>query len=109
MAQANKTCQVCGERGHSKFYCKTRRRKPISQRGKYTQRWLSFRTQYFANHPPNADGLYRCYLCLRQFPRDEITLDHVIPRSGAPQLRYVESNIRYACGMCNSLKGSKRY
>ena len=29
MAQENKTCQNCGLKGHSKFYCKTRTYKPI--------------------------------------------------------------------------------
>ena len=31
MAQTNKTCQSCGELGHSKFYCKTRPKKPIAR------------------------------------------------------------------------------
>ena len=29
MAQANKTCEVCGELGHSKFYCRKRTYAPI--------------------------------------------------------------------------------
>lgn len=31
MAQTNKICKHCGERGHSIFYCKKRPRKPIMQ------------------------------------------------------------------------------
>lgn len=31
MAQSNKTCQICGELGHSKFYCKKRILKPIKK------------------------------------------------------------------------------
>ena len=107
--QVNKTCKVCGERGHSKFYCKKRVRTPIKKAGKQHRNWSTFRRQFMATHPPNSDGLYRCYLCLMLYPQEEITLDHVIPRSGAPHLRYVESNIRYACGRCNAAKGSKRY
>jgi 5-methylcytosine-specific restriction endonuclease McrA len=109
MAQANKVCKVCGERGHSKYYCRARVRTPIPKAGKQARNWTNYRRKYFDSHPPNSDGLYRCYLCLALFPREGITLDHVIPRSGAPQLRYDDNNIRYACGSCNHAKGSKRY
>lgn len=35
MSQTNKTCQICGELGHSKFYCKKRVPKPINKTLKY--------------------------------------------------------------------------
>jgi len=31
MSQNNKTCQICGGLGHSKFYCKKRIQKPIKK------------------------------------------------------------------------------
>ena len=37
-----------------------------------------------------------------------LTLDHKIPRSAAPHLRYVDANIQPACWPCNTLKGSKK-
>lgn len=114
MAQHNKTCKICGELGHSKFYCKKKPRKPISKStkpikpGKHHNKWLAFRRKYLAEHQPNHQGYYTCYLCLGPVHVDEVTLDHVIPRSAAPHLRYDENNIRPACGSCNSTKGSKK-
>lgn len=40
--------------------------------------------------------------------KSETTLDHVQPRSGAPDLRYEFSNLKPCCYACNSAKGSKR-
>jgi hypothetical protein len=40
---------------------------------------------------------------------EETTLDHVIPRSRAPELRYDPNNLRPCCWTCNSKKGSRVY
>jgi len=59
------------------------------------------------DNPPNHQGYYECYICLKWVDYTEVTLDHVIPRSRAPHLRYDLDNLRPCCGTCNSNKGSK--
>lgn len=83
--------------------------KPIKKLGKKGVKWLSFRKKWLKNHPPNHQGYYTCYICLRQIPAEEITLDHVIPRSRRPDLVFDENNVRPACGQCNTDKGSKTW
>lgn len=45
-----------------------------------------------------------CFYCLEQFPRDQLTRDHFIPRAaGATLLR----NTVLACRPCNGKKGRR--
>lgn len=75
--------------------------------GKHKKLWLQTRRQWFKENPPNFEGFYICYLCGIWMEDRETTLDHVIPRSRAPHLRYDFDNIRPCCWKCNSEKGSK--
>ncbi len=46
---------------------------------------------------------HKCFYCLENFPFDEITNDHVFPRSLGYSLR---DNVVAACGRCNTHKCS---
>lgn len=107
MGEAEKHCTKCDELGHYRKDCLKRTANGhIPTQGKYYRKWLVFKTNWFKHNPPNHEGYYECYYCHRWFTKEDITLDHVIPRSAAPELRYAESNIVPACWPCNSKKGS---
>lgn len=75
--------------------------------GKEHDEWIKTRKAYLDAHPPNFEGYYVCYLCGIWVLEKEITVDHIIPRSRAPHLRHVWSNLALCCGSCNNAKGSK--
>ncbi|RLA94086.1 MAG: HNH endonuclease [Deltaproteobacteria bacterium] len=50
------------------------------------------------------DG-YRCQYCGRQFPYDELTCDHVIPRSRGGRTEW--TNVVTCCRECNHRKGGR--
>jgi hypothetical protein len=80
MAQENKICQICGEKGHSKFYCKKKpykpirrvslkkansipivaSRKPLKAKGKKAIAWDKFVPVWKATYPPDFDGYWYC-------------------------------------------------
>lgn len=43
-----------------------------------------------------------CYFCEQRFPREQLTMDHLIPLSRGG--RSTKKNIVVACKQCNSLK-----
>ncbi len=46
---------------------------------------------------------YRCQYCLREFPAQQLTQDHVVPRKYGGQTNW--TNIASACGPCNHRRG----
>lgn len=50
-------------------------------------------------------GTCRCYRCGELLDINTVTVDRIIP--GAKGGRYVRSNIRPACGKCNSETGAR--
>ena len=48
-----------------------------------------------------------CYICGRKLPLEDLTVDHVIPKSmgGSNQ----EYNLKCCCRLCNTLKGQLTY
>lgn len=74
--------------------------------GRITKKWLEFRSEWLKTHPPDEFGNYICYICGDDVWYTEVTLDHIISRSRAPELRFVESNIGPAHAKCNEAKGS---
>jgi 5-methylcytosine-specific restriction endonuclease McrA len=111
-------CKICDKEGHYPYQCwrgkvkrlinRGSRKKPNNIRGygKYTKKWGETKRAWLEQ---NKADHYTCYICGKWLSPDEMTLDHVIPRSRAPQLRYTFSNIRPCCWTCNSEKGSKVY
>lgn len=76
---------------------------------KHQKLWKKCREDWVKLNPPNHEGYYVCYLCHKWVHETELTLDHIIPRSRAPHLRYVHENLAPCCWECNTEKGSKVY
>ena len=49
---------------------------------------------------------FECQYCLTDFPSEDLTFDHVIPRSRGGRTTWV--NVVTACQTCNLLKGNRR-
>lgn len=73
---------------------------------KHERLWAKARKIWIKNNPPSHQGYYECTYCHKWVPADEITIDHIWPRSARPDLRYVQSNLVPACWSCNGNKGS---
>lgn len=58
----------------------------------------------FSKHNVFLRDLFTCQYCLTQFPRNELTLDHVHPISKGGKTNW--ENIVAACNPCNSRKGN---
>lgn len=78
----------------------------MKQIGKQGKLWLKTRKQWLRDNPPNFQGYYQCYICNQYIPQNEVTLDHVKPRSKNPELRYDSDNLKPCCYVCNNKKGS---
>lgn len=111
-SQYNTTQTRCSKCAYNKYAPKLQQRKPIKKVGKVAKAWIEYRHEWIKRHT-TSNGTWTCYLqispmCLKTLTIDTLTLDHVIPRSGAPHLRLEDSNIKPACEFCNAMKGSKR-
>lgn len=124
MPVPTKPCKFCGTLTHWPYQCfknpylkkygwqgskawdNPKTRKALKKRGKHYVIWMKTRTQWFIENPAEY---YNCYICGKSLMPYETTLDHVIPRSRAPHLRYDMSNLKPCCGLCNQEKGSKVY
>lgn len=69
--------------------------------------WLRYRVYWLRTHPPHSNGCYLCGICGHWVMADEVTLDHIEPRT--LENMFADSNIQPAHGRCNYLKGSKRW
>lgn len=81
----------------------------MRQIGKEGLKWQKTRREWVKANPPNFQGYYTCYLCSKWVPAKEMELDHVLSRSGHPELRHEFSNLMPSCHPCNTKKGSKKY
>lgn len=112
-----KHCILCDTIGHTKFYCPDRstllknrtRTKNMTKWGKYTSKWNHTKKRWRKLNPPNHEGYYECYICKVWVLSSDIEVDHIVPRSRAPELRYEMSNLAPCCHSCNFKKGSKVY
>ena len=106
-----KPCKFCSSSKHLSWQCfqnpnRLEQSKKKIKSGKVTVKWIITRKKWFKENP--ADH-YVCYICGKWLTPEETTLDHVIPRSRAPHLRYEFSNLKPCCFVCNGEKGSKVY
>lgn len=69
--------------------------------------WLRFRRHWLRDHPPCDNGYYICGICGHWVLAEEVTLDHIEPRTH--ENMFLASNIQPAHGYCNYNKGSKRW
>jgi 5-methylcytosine-specific restriction endonuclease McrA len=115
-----KPCKQCGSLFHTPMYHKPRKpiqtkavpkqRTPLprptkrpNQRGKGYKKWLETKEKWFET---NKQPYYYCHYCNKLMTRSQLTLDHKIPRSRAPELIHAKKNLVPCCFICNSLKGS---
>ena len=63
------------------------------------------RNPRFSKYNVHLRDYFTCQFCLTSFPKQQLTLDHVIPISRGGKTNW--ENIVSACGPCNSKKGSK--
>lgn len=101
-------CKQCGSKWHTAMY---HNRKPIKRIGKVTENWLKYR-QAWIKRNMTPTGTWVCALqisgnCPKILTVKTLTLDHIIPRSARPDLRFADDNIQPACWSCNNKKGSK--
>ena len=68
--------------------------------------WLAFRRWWLNEFPPLDNGYYICGICGHWVKAEEVTLDHIEPRTA--ENIYLVSNIQPAHGACNYRKGSRR-
>lgn len=112
-------CTICGKRAYSEYCVQHKPRKPvkvnnplplptkpINRNGATKKKWLSTRSAWLKANQPDYKGCYTCHYCGKSVDYTIITLDHLIPRSRAPELRYELSNLVPCCSSCNRLKGS---
>ena len=68
--------------------------------------WIRFRTHWLNDNPPLDNGHYLCAICGNWVAAEEVTLDHIKPRTA--ENMFDPSNIQPAHGYCNYRKGSRR-
>lgn len=89
----NKVCDRCGPKNKD-------RRKTASERG-YDSEWRRFSLNYRRKYP-------LCVCCLAQGivngerGRTGTRVDHIVPLSMAPELKYAPSNLNTICESCDS-------
>jgi 5-methylcytosine-specific restriction endonuclease McrA len=76
-------------------------------RAKIDEQWVEARALWFQLNEPSHEGYYTCALCGRVVHIDEVTLDHVIPRSRDVTLKYDQANLAPMHFACNNEKGSR--
>lgn len=69
--------------------------------------WLAFRRRWLLENPPLDNGYYLCGICGHWVSGEEVTLDHIEPRTA--ENTFSVDNIQPAHGGCNYRKGSKRW
>lgn len=105
-------CSYCGGSDHTSIMCQRKPRRPIRKEAeKTTARRTATSREWFRLNPPDAKGLWYCYLriapnCPHKLTRSTITLEHVKSKVRHPELKYDVTNLKPACSPCNKLKGS---
>lgn len=104
-----KPCKFCSSTIHYPYQCyknpdcgnyKLKRKKP----GKATITWQRVKRVWLQE---NRQESYNCHYCGKYLLPNELTLDHYIPRSRRPDLRFEFANLVPCCWECNGRKGSK--
>lgn len=105
-------CKICDREGHYAYQCFKKQQKPLQstkqmkRNGKHHRLWQETKARWYKANPfPH----YTCYICGAVMSKEYTTLDHKIPRSRAPELRYDLNNLAPCCFACNGEKGSRVY
>ena len=109
MSQTNKTCKICHEVGHSKFYCKKRPAKPIQaktkkpkrpSRGAVVKELDSVFSQYIRLCAVDELGDTTCVTCGDTRPWKQHQNGHFFTR-GRYATRWDKDNCHVQCVKCN--------
>lgn len=105
MAQHNKVCQACGELGHSKFYCKKRKRKAIPRQSAKEADYQGWKEAIARPYLIAVDGNI-CQCCKRAArPGEKLDIEHELTKGSRPDLKRDLSNLRLYCRYpCHILK-----
>ena len=95
--------KLCGKCQYNKY---AKKPKPIKRMGKVAKAWVEHRHKWIQKNATES-GTWNCHYCGTLLTIDSLTLDHVIPRSARPDLRFKDSNLVPACFDCNNEKGSR--
>jgi len=113
----SKTCTYpdCMRGCYGEFCLMHKPRKPINKFGKQAKKNAKTTKEFIERLKSEADqyGTVYCYLqisplCPKRLSLDQVVPEHVLPKSGNPELRHDQSNIKAACIFCNNMKGSQR-
>lgn len=114
-----KICKYCSSDKHASWMCfdkprKTLQSKSINKYGKEAVKWMQTRNEWLQQNPPQSPPWtalagWTCHYCKKFITIEELTLDHKYARSGAPHLRYEQSNLVPCCYADNKRKGSMDY
>lgn len=87
-----KYCTICGKRAYSDYCVTHKPRKPITQRGKRTIEYETWRDTIAR---PFLDSLGRqCAIC---GSINNLQIDHILNRGSRPDLKMSLSNVQYLC------------
>lgn len=106
-------CKNCGQIGHYKTFCfKTKQKVPKRFSEKYATSNSAMRKRWFELNPPNHNGKWICYLqiskdCPELLTSESLTLEHIMPKVKAPELKFNHENIAPSCQFCNTIKASR--
>lgn len=109
-----KICPTCGKIVDENHDCPIRKQrayeykkelnKKESQKVIKTKQWRQLRPKILKR------DLYECQRCLIKFGihnRENLQIDHIIPRTARPDLAYEPTNLITLCARCNKEKGTK--
>jgi len=68
--------------------------------------WQRTKQAWKRLNPPDKDGYYECAICHTKVHISKVSIDHIIPWSLYPQLRYDLTNLQPAHTFCNQEKGN---
>lgn len=80
----------------------------LKKYGKKDAFWRKVRANWVKLNPPNHEGQYVCGICGKSVHIDDMELDHINPRSGAPESISDFTNLQPTHNYCNRRKGSRR-
>lgn len=110
-----KHCIVCKKKAYSDYCVHHKPRKLPNKFGKQAKKNAQTTKIFRERIKSEADqyGMVYCYLqisplCPKRLSLDQVVPEHVLPKSGNPELRHDQNNIKIACTFCNNEKGSKR-
>lgn len=105
--QANKICEICGTLGHSKYYCRSRKRKPIKKMSIKEMQYQAWKESTARPLVIDRDGIFcQCPGGCTNLGTD---LEHELGKGSHPELKRDINNLRLFCRYpCHDNKTNNR-